>query len=843
MKKRLTGTFFLMLLVFLINNSAFSQVTVSDGDDLQDAVNSAMPGDVIIVLNGTYNDFESTFEINGTAEEPVYIKAESIGGVTLTGESNFVFKKSSHAIIEGFVFDAEGDDTLIKLEGSNNIRITRNVFELKTTESVKWVYIGGFWNDYTFEYASHNNRIDHNIFQNKTTPGHYITVDGTGNEDESDIRQSQYDRIDHNYFRNNSPRAENEQESIRIGWSEMSMSSGFTIVENNLFEDCDGDPEIISVKSSDNIIRHNTFLKSYGTLSLRHGNRNWVEGNFFFGGDKENGTTESSTTYTGGIRIYGTDHVIINNYMEGFKGTIWDAPIALTQGDAIDGNSSSLSKHFRAERVTIAYNTLVNNTYGIEIGFDNNGDYGTQIKDILIANNIVTGSENTLVNFIDGNDQNGEVEWINNVFFPSGEAETLSGREDFTTSEALIENPNLSLNEGLWRTTENSPSLESGATSINNSRDMDGQFRPDPSMVGADHFSADSIRFKPLTPEDVGPNAYEENDESTFLSLSSISEFEAGLDTQYVTINSNLDWTIENNADWISINPISGSGNSTIELSVNENPSQNVRESTITVVGGSLQRGITVTQSGAQSQNGAVKLSVVEVTASSEQAPNNVKENTVDADLSTRWSAQGVGETITFDLGEVYELELVKIAVFKGTERLTYFDVASSVNGTEFEVLLADQTNSQTTDDLENYVFEADARYVQLIGGGNSGTEFSDWTSITEVEIYGKELTTTPNEIETQLPASFLLIGNYPNPFNPSTNIQFQLAESAQYTISVFSVQGQLMMEEIGFASVGISTSVIDMKTYPTGVYFYKVTASVNGQDHLVGTGKMTLIK
>ncbi|MEO0875758.1 MAG: chondroitinase-B domain-containing protein, partial [Bacteroidota bacterium] len=51
----------------------------------------------------------------------------------------------------------------------------------------------------------------------------------------------------------------------------MSLSSGYTIVEHNLFEDCDGDPEIVSVKSCDNIIRHNTFLASYGTLSLRHG--------------------------------------------------------------------------------------------------------------------------------------------------------------------------------------------------------------------------------------------------------------------------------------------------------------------------------------------------------------------------------------------------------------------------------------------------------------------------------------------------------------------------------------------------------------------------------------------
>jgi poly(beta-D-mannuronate) lyase len=205
-----------------------------------------------------------------------------------------------------------------------------------------------------FQFPSHHNRIDHNIFQNKNTPGHYITVYVT--TDSEDVSyQSQYDRIDHNYFKKNSPRAVNEQESIRIGWSEMSKSNGYTTVEFNLFEDCDGDPEIVSVKSSDNTIRHNTFLKSYGTLSLRHGNRNRIEGNYFFGGNKPIGTSPAgSTLYIGGIRIYGKDHVIINNDMQGLNGTKWDAPITLTLDDAIDGESSSISKHFRAENILIA---------------------------------------------------------------------------------------------------------------------------------------------------------------------------------------------------------------------------------------------------------------------------------------------------------------------------------------------------------------------------------------------------------------------------------------------------------------------------------------------------------
>jgi len=514
----------ILITLLAICNIALAQQYFTDPDDLVEAIHNSSNGGTFIVNDGMYNDFEASVEIQATEDNPIIIKAESVGGVTLTGESQFVFKKSAHITLEGFVFDCQGEETLVKLEGCNHIRITRNVFELETTESIKWVFVGGFWSDNTFpfQYPSHHNRIDHNIFQNKDTPGHYITIDGSfedngGNEI---YYQSQYDTIDHNYFKNNGPRATNEQESIRIGWSEMSLSSGYTLVEHNLFEDCDGDPEIVSVKSCDNTIRHNTFISSYGTLSLRHGNRNRVEGNYFFGNDKAIGTSNTgSNLYTGGIRIYGTDHLIINNYMEGLSGTKWDAPITLTLGDAIDGESSSLSKHFRAERVSIAFNTLVNNSHGIEIGFDNNDNYSKDLKDIIITNNLVTSSENSLVEIVDiDNDQGDNIIWSNNLMYPTEDATLLKGAS-VTSFDAMMvtnENPQLVYDDvaGTWKSTENTPLYENILSSSEVMIDIDGQERPNISNPGADHYSLESVRYRPLTSSDVGPNAYEDTSTS-----------------------------------------------------------------------------------------------------------------------------------------------------------------------------------------------------------------------------------------------------------------------------------------------------------------------------------------
>ena len=509
--------YILIVSLLTICSIASSQQYFTDPDDLVTAIHNSSDGGTFIVRDGLYNDFEASIEIQASEDNPVVIKAETIGGVTLRGESQFVFKKSAFVTLQGFIFDCQGEETLVKLEGSNNIRITRNIFELETTEPIKWVFVGGFWSDNTFPflYPSHNNRIDHNTFQNKETPGHYITIDGSfdNNGSEEVYYQSQYDTIDYNYFRNNGPRAVNEQESIRIGWSEMSLSSGFTLVEHNLFEDCDGDPEIVSVKSSDNTIRHNTFVSSYGTLSLRHGNRNRVEGNYFFGRGKAIGTSATgSNLYTGGIRIYGTDHVIINNYMEGLNGTRWDAPITLTLGDAIDGQSSNLSKHFRAERVTIAYNTLVDNSHGIEIGFDNNDNFSKELEDITIANNLLTGTENSLVEIVDlDNDQGDKIFWSSNLMFPTEDASLLEGASStsFGPTEVTNQNPLLIYDTviGSWRSSADTPLYENVLLTSDVNADIDGQARPSMSNPGADHYSLESIRYRPLTPVDVGPTA------------------------------------------------------------------------------------------------------------------------------------------------------------------------------------------------------------------------------------------------------------------------------------------------------------------------------------------------
>jgi poly(beta-D-mannuronate) lyase len=460
------------------------KIFVNNDDHLKSLVSSVMPGDTIVIRDGSFDtDGSVTIRNNGTAENRIVIMAESLNGVQLVNESYFDFRKCSYITLSGFIFQST-NVTAVKLQASHHIRITNNIFSLNETDSRKWVLIGGIWDDPNA--ISSDNRIDHNIFENKTQPGNFITIDGSPDPVYlSSIR----DTIDHNYFRNNTPRVVNEKESIRVGWSELSQSSGYTVIEHNLFEDCNGDPEIISVKTCDNIVRYNTFKRCKGTVSLRHGNRTEVHGNFFFGEGVEG---------TGGVRLYGDDHLVYNNYFQDLTGTIWDAPITLTNGD-YDGGSS-LSKHFRINRAKIVFNTLVNNTNAIQIGYTNNGNYSKPPRDVVIANNIIVGSDNDLVQTFTSPIN---MVWQGNIMHPTG---TASLGITAATTEIKEINPQLEFIDDYWRLSSSSPAIDS---SLGNwdyvTNDMDGQERDTLLDIGADEFSNTEIIYKPLTPEDVGP--------------------------------------------------------------------------------------------------------------------------------------------------------------------------------------------------------------------------------------------------------------------------------------------------------------------------------------------------
>jgi len=121
------------------------------------------------------------------------------------------------------------------------------------------------------------------------------------------------------------------------------------------------------------------------------------------------------------------------------------------------------------------------------------------------------------------------------------------------------------------------------------------------------------------------------------------------------------------------------------------------------------------------------------VTASAHDG--NVPANTVDANLSTRWAAQGDGQWIRYDLGAVKTVGQVRIAWNKGSERRATFDVQVSGDGNSWTNLLTRKQSSGSTSALETYdVTDSPGRYVRIVGHGNTQ---NDWNSIWETQVWG----------------------------------------------------------------------------------------------------------
>ncbi len=464
--------------------------SVSNADDFEDICEdeTLRPGDIIELANGTYDPGSiSIQDMAGLPGEPIIIRAANVGQAVIAGESYFNLRRAEYIQIEGFHFTSDRY-TVIKLEACNNIRVTRNTFQLTETEgeSGKWVYIGGVWDDDTI--LSHHNRIDHNVFRDKHELGNFITIDGGDNV-------SQHDRIDHNYFYNIGPRHDNEMEAIRVGWSQLSLTDGFTVIEYNLFEDCDGDPEIISIKSCKDTVRYNTIKSSQGTVSLRHGDGSVVHDNYFLGEGKEG---------TGGVRLYARNHKIYNNYFEGLTGYRWDAAITLTNGDTDTG---SLSSHWRIDNVTIAHNTLVNNFSNIEIGYGRaDNSWSREPRNVTMVNNLVVGGQGDLIEIIN---EPSNFTWEGNIMYPqNGFALGMTATsEEINQIDPLLEY-GATANDSMWFLSSMSPAINASPTSYPGIyQDIHGQERTLSSDVGADEYSTTSILRPPLSVENVGPNA------------------------------------------------------------------------------------------------------------------------------------------------------------------------------------------------------------------------------------------------------------------------------------------------------------------------------------------------
>ncbi|WP_299438713.1 polysaccharide lyase 6 family protein [uncultured Aquimarina sp.] len=365
----------LSMLLFFIGCIGFAnEIKVATIDEFNSAIQSVKAGDRIILKNGEWKDVKLVVKGQGTSDNPIIIQAEESGKVFITGDSSLKMA-GTHLIVKGLWFKngfTSGKSVISfrinSKEFANHSRLTDCAITYynpssKATDS-KWVSIWG-----------KNNRVDHNYFAGKTNSGTTLVVWLKG---EKHIQNNH--RIDHNYFGERPSLGFNGGETIRIGTSKNSLLSSRTIVEDNVFEKCNGEVEIISNKSCDNVYRNNLFLESEGVLTLRHGNRCLIESNVFIGNQKPN---------TGGIRIINAGHVVRNNLMMNLTGDGFRGPIVVMNGVP----NSPANRYHQVKDVSIQNNTIINCS---PIQFCAGSDEERSLAPIntIFANNLIFNDKN-----------------------------------------------------------------------------------------------------------------------------------------------------------------------------------------------------------------------------------------------------------------------------------------------------------------------------------------------------------------------------------------------------------------------------------------------------------------
>lgn len=330
----------LCALAFAFCGAKASTYNVENVSEFNHIVKSVQPGDSIILADRVWRDVELKLRAKGTKENPIVLTVKTPGKCTLEGISNLRIS-GEYLIVDGLIFingHAPSNKPVIDLRTSHEdfahhsvVRncIIYNYNQPQKNQSDHWVEIWG-----------KNNTLEYCYFAGKRNLGTTLVIWPNGEQ-----HAPNYHKIYRNYFGERPMLGSNGGETIRIGTSTYSMIDSHSLVEENYFEHCNGETEIISVKSGKNIIANNTFFECEGSIVLRHGNNNEVCGNYIIGNRKPN---------TGGIRIINTGHKIYNNYLCGITGKDFRSPLVVMNGVL----NSPINRYHQVKNVDIAYNTF-----------------------------------------------------------------------------------------------------------------------------------------------------------------------------------------------------------------------------------------------------------------------------------------------------------------------------------------------------------------------------------------------------------------------------------------------------------------------------------------------------
>lgn len=279
--------------------------------------------------------------------------------------------------------------------------------------------------------------------------------------------------------------------------------------------------------------------------------------------------------------------------------------------------------------------------------------------------------------------------------------------------------------------------------------------------------------------------------------------------------NGALNWTATENTDWLSLTSTSGTAPGGFTA--------NVDITTLNIGRHTASISITSPQASNSPQSVTIVVDIID-DVDIKLTPDQLTFSTL---VGTNPASQQVGISnnspsgIQFNWGAVETTPWLSINPGSGTSPSTVdfnIDVTGLLPG--------------------NYTAKVIIKQISAIATGIEDDE--DTVSVT----LNVDFQTGVDDLGGTMPTAFSLEQNFPNPFNPTTSIEFNLPKASNVTLSVYNILGQKVVDLVN-SSLSAGNKQIEWdgrdkngRTVESGVYFYKLTA-----DEYTMTRKMMMLK
>ncbi|MBI1767735.1 MAG: discoidin domain-containing protein, partial [Bacteroidetes bacterium] len=225
--------------------------------------------------------------------------------------------------------------------------------------------------------------------------------------------------------------------------------------------------------------------------------------------------------------------------------------------------------------------------------------------------------------------------------------------------------------------------------------------------------------------------------------------------------------------------------------------------------------------------------------ASSVQTSAYLPSYAVDGSMATRWSSLYTDpQWIMIDLGSINKID--SIALSWESAYATAYKIQTSLDNSNWTDVYSTTTGNGGWDNIK--ITPVDARYVRMYGTQRATTwGYSLWA----FETYQTSSTTGVDGAVDDLPQKYFLSDNYPNPFNPSTDLRYAVTYPGLVSLKVYNLIGEQVAtlvneyKDAGVYSVQFSgNNSVSGTSLPSGIYFYRMVAGSFSQ-----TKKMMLLK